>query len=600
MSVRATLIAGFAGVFLPIGVLSVIALTTLSAANTHTHELYQNRLVAAVTLSQTVENLDQMRQMVMQYALTTGSHVSIGRQQRAIRAQLAILDMAIDQTIAAYGRDARTPQQQAVLRGWPAAWQAFLLARTALLQRSAGAPSPRQDVLHLLTVTLSDRLNTVLDLVYVLTGAEQRLGYTLDQTQQQAYQRTLALLIGGMALVVGVSVALASTLTHSVTRLYEEAATRAARDGLTGLLNHRAFLERLDAATAHGQTPPSALLLLDVDNFKLFNDTYGHPAGDAVLCGVAALLRASCREGDVLARNGGDEFAMLLPGATETDVHTVTQRLDTLVQATPYRTPDGALIPLRLSIGSACCPREGRTRQELVAVADAAMYNSKRQRVSSSSPIPAGLTTNMRHLHLHDAADLLGDSPFGVLAGLVSAVDAKDAYTREHSEDVTRLALLLADALDLPAEQRRSLAVAGPLHDVGKIAVPDRILRKPGRLTDEEYDAIKRHVIYGVAIISGVLQDAAVIDAIACHHERWDGRGYPHGLVGPETSVLGRIMQVADAVSAMSLDRPYRRGLPWSQVVDALRAGAGTQFDPALVEPFITAVQGRRQDRAAS
>jgi putative nucleotidyltransferase with HDIG domain len=194
---------------------------------------------------------------------------------------------------------------------------------------------------------------------------------------------------------------------------------------------------------------------------------------------------------------------------------------------------------------------------------------------------------------------VLGTSPFGVLEGLVLAVDAKDRYTRLHSDDVTALALLLANALHLGADERRVLTTAGSLHDVGKIAVPDRILRKPGRLTDEEYAAIQRHVTYGVALIRGVLDDDAVVQAVAYHHERWDGRGYPYGLPGPQTPLAGRIMQVADAVSAMLLDRPYRRGMAWSEVVGELRAGAGTQFDPDLIEPFIAAMDQARIEIAS-
>jgi putative nucleotidyltransferase with HDIG domain len=247
-------------------------------------------------------------------------------------------------------------------------------------------------------------------------------------------------------------------------------------------------------------------------------------------------------------------------------------------------------IPLSISIGIACYREDGRTCQELVAVADAHMYSAKQGETEGA----VGEST----LHALDglvrvrrgAADLLGDSPFGVLEGLVDAVDAKDRYTREHSEDVTRLALLLAAELHLDDELRRRLVLAGALHDVGKIAVPDRILRKPGRLTPEEYEAVKRHVTYGVALIRGVLEDSGVVEAVAYHHERWDGTGYPTGLPGNDTPLLGRIMQLADAASAMHLDRPYRRGLPRSSVVAQLRSGAGTRFDPFLVEPCVRVV----------
>ncbi len=363
-------------------------------------------------------------------------------------------------------------------------------------------------------------------------------------------------------------------------RLYERAQAQAMRDPVTDLANHRAVHQALDAALTAGDgrecIEQTAFLLVDVDNFKLFNDTYGHPTGDAVLRTIAGHLRAQAREGDVVGRYGGDEFALVLPGADRAGAESVARRITTAIAATPYVDACGAMIPLSVSIGVAATPDDGATRQALLAVADAHMYAVKSG--ATSDPIL-----------VRSAADLLGDTTFGILEGLVAAVDAKDRYTREHSLDVTRYALLLADALDLPDDDRRTLAIAGPLHDVGKIAVPDRVLRKPGALTDEEYAAIKAHVTYGVAIVRGLLDDPCVIDTIAQHHERYDGRGYPNGIAGGVTPLLGRIMQIADAVSAMTLDRPYRRGLSPERVVAELRRAAGGQFDPALVEPFIAA-----------
>ncbi len=195
-----------------------------------------------------------------------------------------------------------------------------------------------------------------------------------------------------------------------------------------------------------------------------------------------------------------------------------------------------------------------------------------------------------RSWHAPPAAGLLlEDRHRGVLDGFVAAINAKDRYTREHSEDVTRWALLLAETTGVGLEQRRVLALAGLLHDVGKVAIPHHILCKTGKLTRDEHEIMKHHVSFGVSIIRGVLHDAGVIEAVAHHHERWDGQGYPHGLVGTQSSLPGRIMQIADAASAMRLNRPYRQGLAWSRVIAELRAGTGTQFDPALVEPFISA-----------
>jgi diguanylate cyclase (GGDEF)-like protein/putative nucleotidyltransferase with HDIG domain len=331
-----------------------------------------------------------------------------------------------------------------------------------------------------------------------------------------------------------------------------------------------------------------------VDDFKLFNDTHGHLVGDAVLTQVSGTLRELCRDGDTAGRYGGDEFALLLHGLSAEDAGKVKRRLDRAVRSRPYTLADGTLVPLSVSTGIACFPADGHNRQELLAVADADMYAAKHAKGGRRSFAREVLVSPLGSVVDLGAADLLGDSPLGVLEGLVTAVDAKDRYTREHSDDVTRLALLLADALELGKDGRRVLALAGSLHDVGKIAVPDRILRKPGRLTPEEYDMVKRHVTYGVALIRGVLDEDAVVEAVAHHHERWDGRGYPAGLTGRETPLLGRIMQLADAVSAMMLDRPYRRGLPWGRVVAELRANAGTQFDPSLVDMFIAAAAPAR------
>jgi diguanylate cyclase (GGDEF)-like protein/PAS domain S-box-containing protein/putative nucleotidyltransferase with HDIG domain len=373
-----------------------------------------------------------------------------------------------------------------------------------------------------------------------------------------------------IALCTAIAEQAAVALEHA--GLYADAAAWAERDSLTGLANHRNLLKQIDASIAVGA--PFALLLLDVDNFKLFNDSYGHPVGDLVLGQVTEILREVSCQDDLAARYGGDEFAILLRGARPAEAQAVENRLRSAIRARSQITPAGAIIPLSLSIGIACFPTDGRTRPELLAIADQAMYTAKR---GTGRAWP------------RYAADLLGDSPFGVLEGLVNAVDAKDRYTREHSEDVTQRALLLARALGLGEREQRILAVAGPLHDVGKVAVPDRILRKPSRLTDEELAVIKQHVAYGVAIIRGVLDDPDVLDAVSHHHERWDGAGYPSGIPGPATPLVGRIMQLVDAVSAMMMDRPYRRGLSWETVIAALRAGSGTQFDPSLVEVFIAA-----------
>ena len=313
-------------------------------------------------------------------------------------------------------------------------------------------------------------------------------------------------------------------------RLYADASQRAELDPLTGLHNHRALLQRLDREVANAAS--FAIVLLDIDNFKLFNDTYGHLTGDGVLTSVATVIRESCREGDTGGRYGGDELALLLPGATRAEAAAIVSRLVNRLSSRPHVAHDGSRIPISVSAGLACFPGDGHTRRELLAVADAAMYAAKRRTVRVVTGYDKScVSANLPDLPMRDADDLVGNSPLGVLEGLVSAVDAKDRYTRDHAEHVARLGLLLVDELGLLPEHRRTVTVAGLLHDIGKVGIPDSILRKPGALTAEEYNLIKRHVPFGVAIVKGVIDDAATVEAIACHHERWDGRGYPNGSI---------------------------------------------------------------------
>ena len=175
-----------------------------------------------------------------------------------------------------------------------------------------------------------------------------------------------------------------------------------------------------------------------------------------------------------------------------------------------------------------------------------------------------------------------------MLDGLVAAVDNKDHYTRQHSEDVTAYAVALAGELGLSAESQRTVRIAGLLHDVSKIGVPDRILRKPARLSDDETEIVKQHASLGEVIIKSVPNIGEVVDAVSAHHERFDGRGYPRGQAGAEIPLLGRILAVADAYSAMTTDRPYRRALSAQDARAELGRAAGSHLDPEVVRAFLS------------
>lgn len=371
-------------------------------------------------------------------------------------------------------------------------------------------------------------------------------------------------------------------------RLLAQARRQAERDPVTGLFNHRAAHARLESGVqeAHETGRPLGLIALDMDDFKMINDTYGHPTGDLALRHVAALLERCARASDTAARLGGDEFVLILPGASHARSADVARRLLSLLREMPLYIEGAGFVPLRLSVGVAACPLDAGQPQSLLTIADTRLYEAKRS---------GGRIVETGHRAEQDGAALDG---FDMLSALVTAVDNKDRYTREHSEQVAAFACALADRLGLSPETQRTLRLAGLLHDVGKIGVPDRILRKPGKLEPDEWEAMRQHAALSATLVRAVVPDPNVLSAVAHHHERWDGKGYPAGLAGAAVPLLGRIMIVADAVSAMALDRPYRKGLSRETIIIELRRGAGTQFDPALVEPFIATLDVARDDVA--
>ncbi len=374
-----------------------------------------------------------------------------------------------------------------------------------------------------------------------------------------------------------------SRLEHAIEIEREKATT----DALTGLLNHRGGLQTLEGALEGAASPKAALSLLigDIDSFKLFNDTYGHVAGDEVLKLAAIQCQASVGEAGTVCRNGGDEFLIILPGADSAEAIRMAADITERFGNIAFRTEAGETVPVRMSIGVASYPEHTASPSKLIAIADAAMYEAKhRPPDSPAAPISSGAETT-----------------FGVLESLVLAVDTKDRYTRDHCDIVAEYAAKLAQRLELSEESVRALRVAGLLHDIGKVAVPDEILKKPAPLTQDEYEVMQRHVKIGEVLIREVPQLKDVIQAVSCHHERYDGSGYPRGLAGNSIPLLGRIIAVADAYSAMALDRPYRKAMPRDAVIAELVAGSGIQFDPEISRVFVELLIAEQlQERTAA
>ena len=362
-------------------------------------------------------------------------------------------------------------------------------------------------------------------------------------------------------------------------------------DPLTGLGNYRHFHERLhhELAIAEEDGTRLTLCLVDVDDFKRVNDRFGHPAGDRVLSSVAGLLR----QGGEAFRLGGDEFAVLLPGLDERAALTAAESIACRIDSLEDDEVDG----VRVSVGVASVPVQGAGRDELVRLADSALYWAKehgKNQVRVYRPDIVDLT-QLRRL----ATGPDGAARYRAAASLAKAVDARDAYTGSHSERVSELAARIAARLGLDGEQTELIRLATSLHDLGKLAIPEEILRKPGMLTEAERLVLQRHPRIGFQMLESLGVDP-VANWVLHHHERWDGTGYPDRLQGEEIPLGARIIFVADAYDAMTSNRVYRQRLTDEEAVAELISCAGTQFDPSIVAAFVEEFSGATIDALAS
>jgi diguanylate cyclase (GGDEF)-like protein/putative nucleotidyltransferase with HDIG domain len=349
-------------------------------------------------------------------------------------------------------------------------------------------------------------------------------------------------------------------------------------DPLTGLGNHRHFQERLqrELSIAQEHDVPLTLCFIDVDDFKTINDRFGHPTGDRVLSQIAGRLR----QGGESFRLGGDEFAVLLPrhdeAAAVAAAHSIVGRISALDL--------GEVDTLTVSAGVATFPEHGGERDELIRLADNALYWAKehgknRVRVSRADVVEL---SDLKRLAIgRDRA-----ARFRAAASLARAVDTRDAYTGSHSQRVAQLAGRIAQQLGVEAEDVELTRLAASLHDLGKLAIPEEILRKPASLSEPERVILERHPQIGFRMLESLGVDP-VAEWVLHHHERWDGTGYPDKLAGEEIPLGARIIFVADAFDAMTSDRVYRRPLGHDDALAELERCAGTQFDPSIVRVFV-------------
>lgn len=379
----------------------------------------------------------------------------------------------------------------------------------------------------------------------------------------------------------------------------------ATTDGLTGLFNHRTFHERLreevDRSLRHGR--PLSLTLLDVDRFKQYNDVYGHPSGGVVLRRVASLLRESARSADILARYGGEEFAVIMPETDREGARRGAERLRAAVQNAEW--PDRAIT---ISVGISTSMGGAATSAEMITAADLALYRSKRggrnrvMHIGDALPEfrgDIGVTysqlieqlTNAEHGEIISAferiRDILSESYDVTVESWSRLLELRHKENEGHSERVTAVTVALAKRIRMNPEEVMYVRWGALLHDIGKVGVPDEILRKEGALSEEEWEVMRTHATIARDMLWPVAFLRPALDIPHAHHERWDGMGYPRGLAGDDIPLAARLFAVVDVWDALSHDRPYQSAWPLERVRQHLLDQSGKHFDPRAVKVFL-------------
>ena len=388
---------------------------------------------------------------------------------------------------------------------------------------------------------------------------------SVQSTRGGAYSNDEVELVAAIGHYVGVAV--------ENQRMYQTLQRTAEFDSMTGLASYSKYSRALDEALLTATSlRPTLVVVLDVVNFAAFNEVYGYDEGDDVLRRVGDTLREFEDDGVVCARYGGDVFMISVRDGAPDQIEPFVERLARRLRQLAYVARDQTL-PVSIACGYAVAPLDGGTRHELISLCTDRARLSRRE---GCKPVRVDL----------GAASIHGN--FAGIETIVTAVLDRDPYTRVHLYEVNRMAKQWSEYnLELDGASLGTFLQASLLHDAGKLMISDAILLKPGRLSAQEYDDIKRHPTFGRNVLA--LQDGwnEVAAIVGQHHERWDGTGYPNGLAGEDIHPLARAIAILDAYSAMVSDRPYHRGITEDGALAELSRCSGSQFDPYYVERFV-------------
>jgi len=477
--------------------------------------------------------------------------------------------------------------------GWPLACMVLCLAGGRIRREQEGDLQVREPA----GVLDEERPRWAMLLPYMFVPAV--VGLLLYVTHSAAGQQfRLGVEIGSaclVLLVVGRQILALEenhVLSRALRRQNDELAEANARlealsttDPHTGLPNHRAMVSALDSELERSYRYHRAcsLLFVDLDHFKDLNDAHGHLAGDGVLAEVAQVMRRCLRGVDTVGRWGGEEFIVLLPETDATAGLEAAERIRASIAAHECATAGGARVTC--SVGLAAYPLDGDERDRLMEVADRAMYAAKKmgrnQVRAAGDPVIAALAGETTAGDARRETELIR-----TVAALGAIVEARDQTPGAHLRQVSHIALRVGIALGLGSEEACRIELAATLHDIGKIGIPDSILRKPGRLTAGEWGHMRTHSAAGAGIVLRFPGLDALAPIIRGHHERWDGTGYPDRLRQDAIPLAARILAVVDAFGAMTSDRPYRARIDREAALEEIRRCSGTQFDPHVVQAF--------------
>lgn len=376
----------------------------------------------------------------------------------------------------------------------------------------------------------------------------------------------------------------------------------ALRDSQTGLYNHRYLNEVIESefyrARRYGH--PLSAIMIDVDYFKSINDVYGHDFGDIVLKQLAKYLKQMVRRYDIVVRYGGEEFIILSPGTDRAKAMALAQRLLDSVNLYNFGDKNHS-VKIKLSMAAASYPEDSMKRgADLISMTDRILNRVKKaggnkvysalelsSHKSSAEDDTASTDVTFLKKRIEKLTKSGRQNIIESIHAFAKTIELRDHYTGEHAESTVRYATAIAKSLNLAAEEIENIRQAAVLHDLGKVGISDRILHKRSKLTEREFDEIKKHPQIAADIIRPIQFMHDIVPLVLYHHERWDGKGYPAGLKAEEIPIGARIIAVADVYQALTSNRPYRKAFPKLKALKIIKEGAGTQFDPRIVELFL-------------